>query len=125
MIDNEDDISESDSDDGDETSDEIQEITALEHFASMLQKAHDLAVTAERAREKGRKRPKIYVGNSVRTKEWCLQRGWELAAKGFHSVKAWLLSNSHEMTACSTPEPGPIYLDLHEESEESVSEDEI
>jgi hypothetical protein len=39
MIDNEDDISKSDSDDGDEGSDEIQEITALEHFASTLQKA--------------------------------------------------------------------------------------
>ena len=36
MIDDEDDISESDPDDGDETSDEIQEITALENFASML-----------------------------------------------------------------------------------------
>jgi hypothetical protein len=34
MIDDEDDISESDSDDGDEESDEIQEITTLEHSAA-------------------------------------------------------------------------------------------
>ena len=118
-------ISKSDSDDGDEASDEIQEITTLEHFASMLQKAHDLAVTAERVREKGRKRPKVYVGNLVRTKEQCHQRDHELAAKGFHSVKAWLLLNSCETTACGTLEPGPTYLDLCEESEESVSEDRI
>ena len=97
----------------------------MEHFTSTLQKAHDHAVTAERAREKGRKRPKTYVGNLVRTKEQCCQRGWELAAKGFHSVKAWLLSNSCETTACGTLEPGPMYLDLREESEESVSEDKI
>lgn len=127
MIDDEDDISESGSDDDvDEESDEIQEITALEHFASTLQKAHDLAVAAERAREKGRKRPKTYVGNSVRTKERCRQRGRELAAKGFHSAKTWLLqipSTSRETTACGTPEPER--LDLREESEESASEDEI
>lgn len=41
MIDDDDDISESESDsDSDEEIDEIQEITALEHFTSTLQKAH-------------------------------------------------------------------------------------
>jgi hypothetical protein len=60
MIDDEDDISESGSEnDGDEENDKIQEITALEHFASTLQKAHDLAAAAEMEREKGRKRPKM------------------------------------------------------------------
>jgi hypothetical protein len=73
MIDGDDDeISESESEgDSDEEIDEIQEITALEHFTSMLQKAHALAAAAEREREKGRKRPKIYVGSSLRTKQRC------------------------------------------------------
>ena len=119
MVDDEDDISESESDnDGDEEIDEIHEITALEHFASTLQKAHALAATA------GRKRPKVYAGNSVRTKQRCRQRGRELAAKGFRSVKDWLLqmppSASCESTACGSPRS-----DLREESEESSSEDEI
>ena len=125
MVDDEDDISESESDnDGDEEIDEIHEITALEHFTSTLQKVHALAATAEREREKGRKRPKVYAGNSVRTKQWCRQRGRELAAKGFRSVKDWLLqmppSASCESTACGSPRS-----DLREESEESSSEDEI
>ena len=127
MIDDEDDTSESESEE-DESDSEIQEITALEHFASTLQQAHDLAAASEREQEKGRKRPKTYVGNSIRTKERCRQRGRELAAKGFHSVKAWLLqmpgsSTSRETTACGTPEPDRS--DLREESEESASEDEI
>jgi hypothetical protein len=128
MIDDDDDeISESESEgDSDEEIDEIQEITALEHFTSTLQKAHALAAAAERDREKGRKQPKIYVGNSLRTKQRCQQRGRELAAKGFRSVKDWLLqippssSNSCETTACGSP-----HSDLREESEESASEDEI
>jgi hypothetical protein len=127
MIDDEDDISESGSEgDGDNVIDEIHEITALEHFASTLEKAHVLAAAAEREREKGRKRPKTYLGNSVRTKQRCQQRGRELAAKGFHSVKDWLLqmppsaSSSREATACGSPRS-----DLREESEESASEDEI
>jgi hypothetical protein len=75
MIDDEDDISESGSEnDGDEENDVIQEITALEHFTSTLQKAHDLAAAAEREREKGGKRPKMYAGNSNRTKWRCQQR---------------------------------------------------
>ena len=58
MIDGDDDFSaEGDSDD---EIDEIQEITALEHFMSTLQKAHALAAAAEREREKGRKRPKTF-----------------------------------------------------------------
>ena len=69
-IDDEDDsdISESGSEGYDDNViDEIQEIaTALEHFASMLQKAHDLAVAVERGREKGRKRPKQYLRNLLR-----------------------------------------------------------
>ena len=94
----------------------------------MLQWAHDLAAAAEQEQEKGRKRPKTYTGNSVRTKEQCRQRGCELATKGFDSVKAWLLqmpapSTSCETTACNTPESER--LDLCEESEESASEDEI
>ena len=77
MIDDEENISESGSE-----NDEIQEITALEHFTSTLQKAHDLAAAVERKREKGRKRPKMYGGNSNWTKQQCRQRQDELAAKG-------------------------------------------
>ena len=59
MVDDEDNISKSDSDleddDGDEEGDEIQEITALEQFTSTLQRAHDLAAAAEKERERGRK----------------------------------------------------------------------
>lgn len=58
-----------DEDDGDEQSDEIQEITALEHFTSTLQRAHNIAVAAEREKERGRKRPKVYDRNSDRTKQ--------------------------------------------------------
>ena len=45
MIDDEDDTSESESED-DESDSEIQEITALEHFTSTLQQAHDLAAAS-------------------------------------------------------------------------------
>ncbi|KAF8219951.1 hypothetical protein L208DRAFT_1462786 [Tricholoma matsutake] len=128
MIDDKDDISESGSeDDGDEQSDEIQEITTLEHFTSTLQRAHNITVTAEREKERGRKRPKVYDRNLDRTKRWYRQQGCELAAKGFRSMKDWLhqmLSASRETTACGTPDPD--LLNLHEESEESsASEGEI
>lgn len=68
MIDGDDnEISESESEDNsDKEIDEIQEITTLEHFTSILQKAHALA--AERDREKWRKQSKTYVGNLLRTK---------------------------------------------------------
>ena len=52
MIDDEDDTSESKSEDN-ESDLEIQEITALEHFASTLQQAHDLAAASEQEQEKG------------------------------------------------------------------------
>ena len=54
MVDDKDDISESGSENDDEFP-EIQEISALEHFSSMLQKAHDLILVAEQKQEKRRK----------------------------------------------------------------------
>jgi hypothetical protein len=92
MVDDKDDSSDSGSDDDgdDEWSAEIQKIIVLEHFTSILQRAHDVAIAAEREREKGKKRPKMYCRNSDRTKWQCRQRGHELAAKGFYSVKDWL-----------------------------------
>ena len=59
----------SDSENEDELDDdtEIWELSALEHFAETLQKAQEVATTAEREREKENKRPKRYQGNSKRT----------------------------------------------------------
>jgi len=95
VVDDEDESSESGSED-DELGEvpEIQEISVLEQFLSTLQKAHDLALAAEREQEKGQKRPRQYNGKSMRTKQRFRQTGWELAEKGFCSVKEWLLKTA-------------------------------
>jgi hypothetical protein len=100
MVDDEDDVSELGSENDEDEIPEIQEISALEQFSSTLQKAHDLALAAEREREKGRKRPKRYHGNSLRTKQRCRQLGREFSEKGFHSVKEWF----QKMSATGTPD---------------------
>ena len=132
MVDDEVESSESDSESEVEGEDsdkeqEIHEISALEHFSDTLQKAHDLALAAERERERGKKRPKKYNKNSNQTKRRCRQKGRELAAKGFHSVKEWFtqlekppMSESPANDTDTESNPKDF-----QESEESSSEDEI
>ena len=105
---------------------EIQEISALEHFSDTLQKAHDLALAAERERERGKKRPKKFNKNSNRTKRRCRQKGHELAAKGFHSVKEWFTQLERPPMSKSPANDTGTESDPKDfqESEES-SEDEI
>ncbi|KAF8506349.1 hypothetical protein BU17DRAFT_100798 [Hysterangium stoloniferum] len=124
MVDDEDESSELGSEDEEEGEvPEIQEISALEWFSSTLQKAYDLALAAEREREKGRKRLKQYHGNSTRTKRRFQLIGRELARKGFHSVKDWFQKTS-AAPHCLDIEPDAIAL-LRQESEEPESENEI
>jgi hypothetical protein len=47
---------------------EIKEISKLEAFMAALQQAQAIATAVEQEREKGKKRPKRYVGNSARTR---------------------------------------------------------
>ena len=123
-------VSEESEDDSDLEEREIHEINALDEFSNTLQKAHDLALAAEREQENGKKRPKRYNKNSNRTKCRCHQKGCELAAKGFHSVKAWLIKNP-SVFKLPTGMPEPLANDMgpkdFQESEESSSdsEDEI
>ena len=132
MVDDEVESSESDSEsevEGEDKEQEIQEISALEHFSDTLQKAHDLALAVERERERGRKRLKKYIKNSNRTKRWCRQKGREFTAKGFHFIKEWFtqlerppMSESPANDTVTGTECNPKYF---QESEESSSEDEI
>jgi hypothetical protein len=129
MVDDKDESSDSDSEgEGEDEELEIQEISALEQFSDTLQKAHDLALAAEQEQERGRKRPKRYSNNSDRTKWWCRQRGHELAAKEFHSIKEWLLqkpSKSVLPRSSANHDAVPTTLPDFQEYEESASEDEI
>jgi len=75
--------------DGNEKDNEITEVSALEHFAAVLQRAQDVAIAAERACECGRKRPKHYLGNSGRNQQRFHQKRHQLAARGFLSVEDW------------------------------------
>ena len=73
--------------DGNEEDNEMTEVSALEHFAAVLQRAQDVAIAAERAHECGRKRPKHYLGNSGRNQRRYHQKRCQLAARGFLSVE--------------------------------------
>ncbi|KAF8512966.1 hypothetical protein BU17DRAFT_69022 [Hysterangium stoloniferum] len=93
---------------------EIQEISALEQFLSILQKAHDFALAAEREQEKGRKEKRHFQ-----------QTGHELEKKGFCSVKDWLQKTSAvSIMHCLGVEPDTIAM-LQQESEESEFENEF
>jgi hypothetical protein len=84
--------------DGNEEDDEMTEVSALEHFAAVLQRAQDVAIAAERARECGRKRPKHYLGNSGRNQRRFHQKRRQLAARGFCSVEDWFKKPSGNTT---------------------------
>ena len=75
--------------DGNEEDGKVMEVSALEYFETMLQRAQDAVVAAERARECRRKRPKCYLRNSVRGQQRFHQRRCELVARGFLSIEEW------------------------------------
>jgi hypothetical protein len=68
---------------------EIQEISELENFAETLKCAQRIAVTHERERDKGRKRPHRYTKKSKRTRERQAKIGKDMQKKGFLSVASF------------------------------------
>ena len=105
-----------------ENLDEITEITALDHFSMVLQRAQKAGVTAERERDKGSKRPRVYKGGSVRTRQRWEKKRTDLAKKGFPSI-----SNRFSEARPPVPvKPATVLLfdeiqSLREEEEESES----
>jgi hypothetical protein len=66
-------------------------------FAETLQRAHDTAAATERERDKKRKRPKHYTGNSVRSKQrWAAKRN-NMANAG-HQLITGFFSKAKKMT---------------------------
>jgi hypothetical protein len=108
--------SEDESDDEEVGTPEIHEPSALKQFLAMLQRAHDIALEVEREWGRRNNRPKRYAGNSERTKRRHQQTARALAAKGFPSVKDWLIvrKNTNDATEISplgssdTDDPEPL-----------------
>jgi hypothetical protein len=106
---------EPDSEEAPET--DIQEESALQKFAETLQRAHDSAAAAEREREKGKKRPKRYFGNSKRTRRRHNLEGRELEKKGYLSIKKWLLQGQ------KPKEAAPINVECVFSGDETADEE--
>jgi 5-methylcytosine-specific restriction endonuclease McrA len=70
-----------------ESSVEVVEETALEHFSAILQQAQQLAMKAEKDQHASRKRPVYYTGKSKRTEYRRKKARRDLATKGFLSLQ--------------------------------------
>jgi len=117
-----------DDDDGDdglngEDDTKIKELSKLEAFTTALQQAQAVATAAEWEREKGKKRPKRYAGNSARTKRWHVQKAREYGTKGYSSISKWFgLRKGVENLQEKTIQPNPELLSSDEIFEVEVVE---
>ncbi|KAJ7589230.1 hypothetical protein C8J56DRAFT_1048857 [Mycena floridula] len=84
IVEDEDDSDYEESDEEEE--EEIQDIDALELFATTLQRVHDMAMEAEEKKEEGKKKRKHYMGTSTMTKWRQKLAGEKFIADGFQSV---------------------------------------
>ena len=100
----------------DEDDTNIEDDAALLNFISVLQKAQEAAVHAERKRMGETKRPKQYTGNSSRTLRRHAQKRRRLAAEGQSFISEWTVkkeraeykSQDVEMTDGSSKEPASL-----------------
>jgi hypothetical protein len=78
---------------------EISEESELDAFSQFLSNAQVTAQKAERAREKGRTRPKHYSGNAPRTLRRHKKKGKDLKQAGFLSVHDFIKAKQAEKAA--------------------------